>query len=128
MHNRFKNNNQISLLAGSDEKNMKDTTDLIDIAIRFCIATNEIVSWSIYEYDSSQMSWPTCIFGNPRLTTLRPNGVNRQRNSHSHMTTYIKFSAEILKSDSLCLSPLTLKVRIPHRQDVLDTVLCDKVC
>ena len=27
-----------------------------------------------------------------------------------------------------CLSPLTLWVRIPFRQGVLDTTLCDKVC
>ena len=27
-----------------------------------------------------------------------------------------------------CLSPLTLWVRIPHRQGVSDTTLCDKVC
>ena len=27
-----------------------------------------------------------------------------------------------------CLSPLTLRVRIPLRRDVLDTTLCDKVC
>ena len=29
---------------------------------------------------------------------------------------------------NLCLSPLTLWVRIPFRRGVLDTTLCDKVC
>jgi len=27
-----------------------------------------------------------------------------------------------------CLSPLTLWVGIPFRQEVIDTTLCDKVC
>jgi hypothetical protein len=40
----------------------------------------------------------------------------------------LKFIFEWHKFMEVCLSPLKLWVRIPFRQGVLDTTLCDKVC
>ena len=58
VHNRSNKNTQIFLLEGSDGQIMKDTIGLVDIAIRFCIATNEIGSCIIYEYCGFQTSLP----------------------------------------------------------------------
>ena len=38
---------------------MKAAIWLVDIALGFCIAANEIGSWIIHKYKGFQMNWPT---------------------------------------------------------------------
>jgi hypothetical protein len=44
-----------------------------------------------------------------------------------HITT-IKYYYDLNYLCNQCLSPLTLLDRIPSRRDVLDTILCHKIC
>ena len=71
------------------------------------------------------------MLGNPTTPKQRSTKFVKKIVTPSTTNTQQELSWSWKKLDLLCnqcLSPLTLRVRIPHRRGVLDTTLCDKVC